>query len=125
MEEILKQILTKLDVLEIGQVSMQKDIRSLKEDNVSLKEDNASLKEDTNSLKKGQANLQKGQANLQKGQDAIALEQAEMRKEVAFYYGSMMKKLDETKHELSSEMKQFGKIQKEHQHVLQFINEKQ
>ena len=83
MEEILKQILTKLDGLEAGQ------------------------------------------AYLQKGQDAIALEQVEMRKEVAFYYGSMMKKLDDTKHELSSEMKQFGKIQEEHQHVLQLINEKQ
>lgn len=49
----------------------------------------------------------------------------DMRKEVGFYYGSMMKMLDETEIKLSSEIKQFTAVQKQHQHVLEYLNEEQ
>ncbi|WP_102261224.1 hypothetical protein [Mesobacillus jeotgali] len=63
--------------------------------------------------------------NLEKGQQSLLSEQSEMRKEVAFYYGSLMKKLDETKSELSSEIKHVSNVQKQHQDVLEILNEKQ
>ncbi|WP_312093635.1 hypothetical protein [Niallia sp.] len=56
---------------------------------------------------------------------AFGVEQSEIRKEVGFYYGSLMKKLDENKTELSSEIKQVSNIQKKHQDVLEYLNEKQ
>lgn len=52
-------------------------------------------------------------------------EQAEMREEIKFYYGSMMNKLDETKSELRSEIKQISSVQKQHQEVLEIINNRQ
>ena len=54
---------------------------------------------------------------VEEGQKSLLSEQGEMRKEVAFYYGSLMKKLDETKIELSSELKHVSHIQKQHQDV--------
>ncbi|WP_400243821.1 hypothetical protein AB3U99_21700 [Niallia sp. JL1B1071] len=51
---------------------------------------------------------------------AFGVEQREIRKEVGFYYGSLMKKLDENKTELSSEIKQVSNIQKMHQDVLEY-----
>ena len=63
--------------------------------------------------------------NLEKGQHILQTEQSEMRKEVAFYYGSLMKELDETKSELSSEIKHVSNIQKQHMDVLEILNEKQ
>jgi len=62
---------------------------------------------------------------LEEGQKSLLSEQGEMRKEVAFYYGSLMKKLDETKIELSSELKHVSHIQKQHQDVLEILNERQ
>lgn len=76
-------------------------------------------------LEKGQHSLQVEQMELSKGQQSLLSEQSEMRKEVAFYYGSLMKKLDETKSELSSEIKHVSNIQKQHQDVLEILNEKQ
>jgi chromosome segregation ATPase len=52
--------------------------------------------------------------NLEEGQHSLQSEQSEMRKEMAFYYGSLMRKLDETKSELSSEIKHVSKVQKQH-----------
>ncbi|ESU31976.1 hypothetical protein G3A_13805 [Bacillus sp. 17376] len=63
--------------------------------------------------------------NLEKGQQTILSEQSEMRREMGFYYGSLMKKLDETKIELSSEIKHVSNVQKQHQDVLEILNEKQ
>jgi hypothetical protein len=94
MEEILQQILKKLQVVEDSQVEMRKE----------FKEEQADMRKDFHGLK---------------------VEQAEMRKEMGFYYASMMKKLDETKTELSSEIKHITSIQKQHQHVLEIINEKE
>jgi chromosome segregation ATPase len=63
--------------------------------------------------------------NLEAGQHSLQSEQSEMRKEMAFYYGSLMRKLDETKSELSSEIKHVSNVQKQHQDVLEILNEKQ
>ncbi|KIY20852.1 hypothetical protein, partial [Mesobacillus subterraneus] len=78
-----------------------------------------------NDLLNGQQSLQLEQNNLLNGQQSILSEQSEMRKEVAFYYGSLMKKLDETKIDLSSEIKHVSNVQKLHQDVLEILNEKQ
>ncbi|MBT2639792.1 hypothetical protein, partial [Bacillus sp. ISL-39] len=59
------------------------------------------------------------------GQQSLLSEQSEMRREMGFYYGSLMKKLDETKSELSSEIKHVSNVQKQHQDVLEILNEKQ
>lgn len=63
--------------------------------------------------------------NMEDGQQAMQFEQSEMRKEVAYYYGTLMKKIDETKSELSSEIKHVSNVQKQHQDVLEILNEKQ
>jgi septation ring formation regulator EzrA len=97
MEAVLKQILERLTLIEEGQTGMRKDLNDVKLD----------------------------QAGMRKDLNDVKLEQSEMRKEVAFYYGSMMKKLDETKSELSSEIKHFTSIQKQHQDVLELLNQKQ
>ena len=64
-------------------------------------------------------------SGVEEGQKILLREQDEMRKEVAFYYGSLMRKLDETKLELSSELKHVSTIQKQHQDVLEILNERQ
>ena len=64
-------------------------------------------------------------SSVEDNQLMFAAEQSEIRKEVGFYYGSLMKKLDENKTELSSEIKQISTIQKQHQSVLEYLNEKQ
>lgn len=70
-------------------------------------------------------NLDNRLGNLEEGQHSLHSEQGEMRKEMAFYYGSLMKKLDETKSGLTSEIKHVSSIQKQHQNVLEILNEKQ
>ncbi|MGP7818197.1 hypothetical protein [Niallia sp. 01092] len=97
MEEFLKQIVNQLNSLENRFGSLENRFDSL---------DNR-------------------MGSLEEGQKALIADQNEMRKEVGFYYGSMMKKLDETKTELSSEIKQVSTIQKQHQSVLDYLNEKQ
>lgn len=97
LEEILSKILTKLDSLESGQAALGEKI----------------------------ASLESRQASVESGQASLIAEQSEMRKEMAFYYGSMMKKLDETKSELSSEIKHVANIQEQHQSVLEIMNENQ
>lgn len=97
MEQMLQQILDKLQVVQDSQLDMRKDIHDIKTEQAEMKAEQAEMK----------------------------AEQAEMRKEVAFYYGTMMKKLDEVKTELSSEIKHISSVQKQHQHVLEIINEKQ
>jgi archaellum component FlaC len=62
---------------------------------------------------------------VKKDLTGIKDQQGEMRKEVAFYYGSIMKRLDETKSELSSDINRLSSIQKQHQGVLEVLNEKQ
>ncbi|MEH7883172.1 hypothetical protein V7654_02495, partial [Bacillus sp. JJ1609] len=64
-------------------------------------------------------------SGVEEGQKSLLREQGEMRKEVAFYYGSLMRKLDETKLELSSELKHVSTIQKQHQDVLEILNDRQ
>jgi DNA repair exonuclease SbcCD ATPase subunit len=59
---------------------------------------------------------------LRQSIDSLADEQVEMRKEIAFYYNSTMKKLEETRSELKSEIVQLGKIQQQHQAVLEYLN---
>lgn len=97
MEQMLQQILDKLQVVENSQQEMRKDIYGIKVE----------------------------QGEMRKDINGIKVEQGEMRKEVAFYYGSMMKKLDEVRTELSSEIKHISSVQKQHQHVLEIINQKQ
>ncbi|MFN7253411.1 MAG: hypothetical protein ACK4M9_21960 [Anaerobacillus sp.] len=111
MEEILNQILTKLVGLEKGQERLE-----MKQERLEMKQERFEMKQDS---------LDKRQVAVQNVLETITHEQAEMRKEIAFYYGSLMKKMDEDKKELSSEIKQITAIQKEHQSVLEYLNEKQ
>ena len=57
--------------------------------------------------------------------DEHTSEISELRKEVGFYYASLVLKLDEAKTELSSELKQVTSVQKQHQVVLEYLNTKQ
>jgi hypothetical protein len=59
---------------------------------------------------------------LRQSIDSLTDEQVEMRKEIAFYYSSTMKKLEETRSELKSEIVQLGKVQQQHQAVLEYLN---
>ncbi|RSD28524.1 hypothetical protein [Mesobacillus subterraneus] len=111
MEEILYKILDRLD-------SIDKRF-----DTVDAKF--GSMENRLGNLEKGQLSLETNQKELHQGQLSLLSEQSEMRKEVAFYYGSLMKKLDETKSELSSEIKHVSNVQKQHQDVLEILNEKQ
>ena len=111
MEQILKQILDKLQVVENSQQEMRKDIHDIRLDQTEMKAEQVEMKAELTEMK----------AELTE----MKVEQAEMRKEVAFYYGTMMKKLDEVKTELSSKIKHISSVQKQHQHVLEIINEKQ
>lgn len=104
MEEILNKILDRLD-------SMDKRF-----DSVDARFDAVDARFDS---------MENRLSNLEKGQHSLQLEQSEMRKEVAYYYGTLMKKLDETKSELSSEIKHVSNVQKQHQDVLEILNEKQ
>lgn len=139
MEDILKQILNKLDSLEMGQHSFDKKLDGFEQKLVDFgnRQDSFEQKlvdfgnrqdrfeEKLMDFDNRQDRFEDRMTSLEKGQDAIALEQCETRKEVGFYYASMMKKFDEGKKELSSEIKQVTAVQKEHQNVLEFLNEKQ
>lgn len=76
-------------------------------------------------VENSQQEMKVEQGMMRKDLSELKVEQVEMRKEVGFYYGSLMKKLDEVKTELSSEIKHISSVQKQHQHVLEIINEKQ
>ena len=76
-------------------------------------------------LETGQHALATGQQALTTGQQSIISEQGEMRKEMAFYYANTMRKLDETKSELSSEIKHISTQQEDHQKVLELLNQRQ
>jgi septation ring formation regulator EzrA len=96
MEEILHQILNKLQAVENNQLEMRVDVHEIKEE----------------------------QEKARKELEGVKEEQVKTRKELGFYYGSLMKKLDEVKTELSSEIKHIFSVQKQ-QHVLEILNEKQ
>lgn len=102
MEETLKLIIDKLDRLKEGQKRLEGGQTSLFE---------------------GQKNLELRQGNLELRQINIEEEQKEMRKELGFYYGSMMRKLEEVKTELKSDYNHIASIQ--HQDVLELLNRKQ
>ncbi|MGS2777523.1 hypothetical protein ACVBAX_09095 [Robertmurraya sp. GLU-23] len=118
MEQILQQILDKLQVVENSQLDMRKDIHDIKTEQAEMKAEQTEMRKELGGLKAEQTETRKELGGLKE-------EQAEMRKEVAFYYGTMMKKLDEVKTELSSEIKHISSVQKQHQHVHEIINEKQ
>lgn len=160
MEEILKQILVKLDSLEKGQNGMRSEMNEFKAEQSAMrsemnefKTEQFAMRSEMNEFKAVQSTMRSemnefqaeltrmndqigevkaDQTSMSNKQDSMSLllddlryEQSEMRKEVAFYYGSIMKKLDETKVELSSEINQLSTIQKQHQDVLELLNEKQ
>lgn len=104
MEEILQQIMKRFDSIDNRLDSMDNHLDSM---------DNR-LDSTDNRL-----------SGVEDGQKSLLKEQSEMRKEVAFYYGSLMRKLDETKLELSSELKHVSTIQKQHQDVLEILNDRQ
>ncbi|MEH7443445.1 hypothetical protein V7201_14140 [Bacillus sp. JJ1122] len=104
MEEILQKILGRFDSIDVRFDAIDNRLDSM----------NNRLDSMDNRL-----------SGVEEGQKSLLREQDEMRKEVAFYYGSLMKKLDETKIELSSELKHVSHIQKQHQDVLEILNERQ
>ncbi len=118
MEEVLNKILNRLDSIDRRFDSIDKRFDSI---------DNRfeSVEVRLGTLEEGQQSMNLRLGTLEEGQQSMQLEQSEMRKEVAFYYGSLMKKLDETKLELSSEIKHVSNVQKQHQDVLEILNEKQ
>ncbi|RBP02741.1 hypothetical protein [Rossellomorea aquimaris] len=111
MEEVLSQILSRLDSMDEGQKQIMRDLVEVKQEQAEMRQEQGTMREGLNSVKQ----------NL----TIVMNEQTEMRKEVAFYYGSLMKKLDETRMELSSEIKHVSTIQKQHQNVLGIINDNQ
>lgn len=111
MEKILQQILNRLDSMETKMDSME-----VKMDSMENKMDSMETKMNS---------VETRLTVVEDNQKEFSMELSEVRKETAFYYGSLMKKLDETKAELSSEITQVVNVQKQHQSVLEYLNEKQ
>jgi uncharacterized protein (UPF0335 family) len=97
------------------------------------------LEEGQKNLVEGVRNLELRQSNCDKDQKALRKElgfyygsmmkkieedQMVMRKELGFYYGSIMKKLDEVKTELKSDFNHIATTQKQHQDELDLLNRK-
>jgi hypothetical protein len=125
MEETLKLIIDKLDRLEEGQKSLFEGQKNLEEGQKSLFEGQKNLELRQGSLEESQKSLIEGQKGLELRQINLEEEQKEMRKELGFYYGSMMKKLDEVKTELKSDFNHIASTQRQHQDVLELLNKKQ
>ncbi|WP_456276690.1 hypothetical protein [Bacillus sp. AK128] len=153
MEGILQQILNELTLVKTSQLEMRQDIQGLTEGQLEFKKEQAGMRQDIQGLTEGQLEFKKEQAGMRQdiqgltegqlelkgeqagfrqdiqglteGQLGLKEEQAEMRKEIGFYYGSLMKKIDDTKVELSSEIKHVSMIQKQHQNVLEILNDRQ
>ena len=125
MEEILNKILDRFDSMENRLESLEKAQQFLLSEQAALKDGQHSLLSEQAALKDGQHSLLSEQAALKVGQQTILSEQSEMRREMGFYYGTLMKKLDDTKSELSSDIKHVSNVQKQHQDVLEILNEKQ
>jgi chromosome segregation ATPase len=139
MEGILNKILDRLDSMDKRFDSVDKRFDSVDErfnsmgnrlENLErgqhiLQSEQSEMRKGLDNLEKNQNIFQSDQSKMQKVQLSLLSEQSEMRKEMAFYYGSLMKKLDETKSELSSDIKHVSNVQKQHQDVLEILNEKQ
>ncbi|MFT8322290.1 MAG: hypothetical protein ABF649_15445 [Bacillus sp. (in: firmicutes)] len=125
MEKILNQIVSQLNSMDKRLGSMENKIDSLEGKFGSMENKMDSLEGKFGFMENKMDSSDKRLGSLEENQKMLIEEQREMRKEVGFYYGSMMNKLDETKTELSSEIKQVFTIQKQHQSVLEYLNEKQ
>ena len=139
LEEILQQILKRFDGMDDKFDSIDKrfDIIDQKFDTIDQRFEAIDQKFDSidnrlfsmdqrfDSIDNTLFSMDNRLSAVEGGQKSLLSEQSEMRKEVAFYYGSLMKKLDETKIELSSELKHVSHIQKQHQDVLEILNERQ
>ncbi|WP_052442201.1 hypothetical protein [Mesobacillus selenatarsenatis] len=125
MEKILNKILDRLDSMDkrFDSVDARFDSVDARFDSVDKRFD--SMENRLDNLEKGHQAIHSEQSELTNGQQTILSEQSEMRREMEFYYGTLMKKLDETKSELSSEIKHVSNVQKQHQDVLEILNEKQ
>lgn len=111
MEEILNKLLNS-----VGSIDKRFDSIDKRFDSIDKRFDATDIRFES---------MENRMINLEEGQHSLHSEQSEMRKEMAFYYGSLMRKLDETKSELSSEIKHVSNVQKQHQDVLEILNEKQ
>ena len=111
MEDILKQIVSQLNKMESKMDSMGNRMDS--------------IENKIESIENKVGSMENRMEAFENNQKSLIAEQSEMRKEVGFYYASMMKKMDETKTELSSEIKQVTAIQKQHQSVLEYLNDQQ
>ncbi|KAB7665873.1 hypothetical protein [Bacillus sp. B1-b2] len=132
MEKILQQILNRLDSMETKMDSMEVKMDSMetKMDSMETKMGSMEVKMDSmeNKMDSMETKMNSVETRLtvvEDNQKEFSMELSEVRKETAFYYGSLMKKLDETKAELSSEITQVVNVQKQHQSVLEYLNEKQ
>lgn len=125
MEEILHQIVNKLQVVENNQLEMRVDVHEIKVEQEKMRKELEGVTVEQVKMRKELEGVKVEQVEMRKELKGVKVEQVEMRKEVGFYYGSLMKKLDEVKTELSSEIKHISSVQKKHQHVLEIINEKQ
>jgi chromosome segregation ATPase len=112
VEVILNKILSRLDSMD-----MRFDTVDARFDSVDKRFDSVDKRFDS---------MENRLDNLEKGQQSLQLEQNEMRKEVAFYFGTLMKELNQTKTELSSEVKHVSNIQKQNPDSLEmpYENEK-
>jgi uncharacterized coiled-coil DUF342 family protein len=114
MEQLLEQIAEQL-------FELRGDVKQLRQEMNAM---GSELRQEMHTLN-GELRQEMNEKWLELRQsiDSLAGEQVEMRKEVAFYYGSTIKKLDETRSELKSEIVQLGKVQQQHhQAVLEYLN---
>ena len=118
MEEILQQILKRFD-----SIDERFDAIDNRFDSIDNRLD--SMDKRLDSMEDRLDSMDDRLLGVEEGQKSLLSEQGEMRKEVAFYYGSLMRKLDETQLELSSELKHVSTIQKQHQDVLEILNDRQ
>lgn len=132
MEDILQQILKrfdgiddKFDLIDKRFDSIDQRFESIDQKFDSIDQRFESMDQKFDSINNSLVSMDNRLSAVEEGQKSLLSEQSEMRKEVAFYYGSLMKKLDETKVELSSELKHVSHIQKQQQDVLEILNERQ
>jgi chromosome segregation ATPase len=110
------QAATRLELTE-----MRGDISGLASEQATIRLELTEMHGDISSLASEQATIR---LELTEMRGEVTFDQAEIRKEIAFYYSSTMKKLDDVRTELKSDITQVANVQRQHQDVLAWLNRK-
>lgn len=128
LKEFMGQLNNRFDNLENKfsefQLEVRKDINELRQDVVALNAGQEEMRKDIGIIQKDIVGLRQGQEGLKIGLNGLEFEQSEMRKEVAFYYGSMMRQNENTRLEMRSSFKQMERTIKEHRKAINMLSKR-